>query len=396
MSLLHQHKRLKPYPAKPSNSNNTNGTLAVNHQNFHNYQLTSLNRHPLQLIHRQPEISLIHKVEFANKILNQSQSTVTPASNNSPNQEIVLNSVQLINFIDFYFNDLSHVSSTDNNLIDHQTCNDTEPNSNNGNSLITICFPCSACSTKFSFEQTFQLHLNRRSVLIRIYCIKCGTFKTFFNKCKLFYHIYSHKHNLYDPIYKNIQIDLVPAEKLNLNKEKTLVDLNMLFANLDKLMSDATNDEISIENGQPQLSHQMFNGTSEMNSMLLNTRFKVNNNDMLDIRKFLKCLLSNKFTVFKCGICDALFFYVEELRQHFHHTLNYELGLIQMQSGTNKKMNAAVLFRNQFKILKHRIALNNLNSNARVNGSVGEKLNSSLKLTNNNLKLNMTDDSLNQ
>ena len=138
----------------------------------------------------QINLSLPNKIELANRVLN--------------NAELVLNSLQLMNFIHFYFNDLSDHHQNQSNdsaafsspTAATQSIGDNSKNNNNkGSSIsqVTVCFPCSACSTKFTFEQTFQLHLNRRSVLIRLHCAQCATVKTFFNRCKLLYHIFSHK-----------------------------------------------------------------------------------------------------------------------------------------------------------------------------------------------------------
>ena len=192
------------------------------------------------------KIDFSHKISFANKIfhqMNNNNSADTPPLPH--NNKLVLTSMQLINFIDFYFNDLSdNIENHDQNTHDSHretTTTTTTTSTQSDSNLITVCFPCSACLTKFTFEQTFQLHLNRRSVLIRVYCLKCGTFKTFYNKCKLFYHIYSHKLNLFEPLYKCLQIELISNEKLSSNKEKSFVDLNNLFSNLDRLLFDTEN-----------------------------------------------------------------------------------------------------------------------------------------------------------
>jgi hypothetical protein len=160
------------------------------------------------------------------------------------NQEVLLNSVQLINFIHFYFDDQQQQQNVSMKNAAQPMDVSTPPMFDSGNQqLISICFPCIACSYKFKFEQTFHQHLDRRSILIRLYCTKCQTYKTFFNKCKLFYHIYSHKAHLLDPMYKQLQIELIPFEKMNQpnanglsrQQQHQYLDLEMIFSNFDKL-----------------------------------------------------------------------------------------------------------------------------------------------------------------
>lgn len=186
-------------------------------------------------------LSLGKRVDFANQLL--------AATNRPPQANLVLNSFQLINFIEFYFNDLSTANSySENGLMMHSSAPEAIAALNGDSShqhatpsnMITNCFPCSACSTKFTFEQTFQMHLNRRSVLIRLYCLKCATYKTFFNKCKLFYHIYSHKLNLFEGMYTGLSIDVIPGEK---SKEKASVDLGLLFQSINKMIAATTEKE---------------------------------------------------------------------------------------------------------------------------------------------------------
>jgi hypothetical protein len=352
------------------------------------------------------EITTEDKLEFAGRILTVGRAlTITdPAFHWN---DTILNSVQLLNFLDFYFNDLS-LSNTGGLLLNYQSHDETpHPNKNgcntNSRKLITLCFPCSACSLKFSFEQTFQMHLNRRSVQIHLFCIKCNTFKTFYNKCKLFYHIYSHRHNLYEPMYRSVFIDLVPGEKLNLNKEGTLIDLRGLFDNLNKFVfdsgaSDLTSQSLETNEGAHLQSFllQPDGVAADVNAMLLNSRFKITPKDMSDARMFVRSLLGNKFTVFRCNVCDALFIFVEELKKHYHQTLNNEIDLIQMQTQTNKKLNPAVLYRNQIKILRQLALLNGLcsddGSSVAQPSANGAKNNDAAS---NKLSLNMSDNKLN-
>ena len=112
------------------------------------------------------------KVALTSKILN--------------NNESVLNCLQFINLIQYYFNDLPKLQLNDNNVEELSKNNimGTDSLSRNSpykpfqpncsliesakQSEVTTCFPCIVCSSQFSFEQTFHLHLERRSILIRL------------------------------------------------------------------------------------------------------------------------------------------------------------------------------------------------------------------------------------
>jgi hypothetical protein len=121
--------------------------------------------------------------------------------------DVAYNNLQLINFIDWYFK-----SNNLNYDCDQQINSTTLPVSKNRSSF--FCYPCIACSSNFYYEASLHLHLERRTVYIKIFCVKCNVFKTFFNRCKLVYHLYSHKNFLIEPLYKQITIDLIPVEKL--------------------------------------------------------------------------------------------------------------------------------------------------------------------------------------
>lgn len=250
-----------------------------------------------------------HKLEFINKILN--------------NGDVLLNSIQLINFINYYFDEQQPPQQ-------HQSVGDYDEH------VVSICFPCIACSYKFKFEQTFHLHLDRRSILIRVYCARCNTFKTFFNKCKLFYHMYSHKMQLFEPMYKSVQIELIPFEKLNNNSSnnngtggagKQLLDLDLIFSNFDKLVSGQL-DATEAASSPASAANSSYNSEflkANFTNLVVNNRFKINDNDLAQIRMFIKKLLMNKFLVYKCAICDAIFFDLKELKQHYANTQKLEI-----------------------------------------------------------------------
>lgn len=257
------------------------------------------------------------------------------------NNEVVLNCLQFINFIQYYFNDTgqsfqinepSSFMQLSINNFDHTGEKETAPfkpddltrdkKKSNG-AVITTCFPCIVCSSQFSFEQTFHLHLERRSILIRFYCLKCETFKTFYNPCKLLYHIYSHKLYLFDPIYKSIKIQSITLERLNLSKEKN-IDMFRNYTN------------------------RLSNGSSNLNG-LRPSRILVNEN--YQIKQFLKQLIANKFLLFKCAICGALFFELKELRQHYFRSQQAELDKINQE---NSHKSAALNRRIIYKYLKQK------------------------------------------
>lgn len=179
--------------------------------------------------------------------------------------DVALNSVQLINFLHFYFDEPAQPpwASVETGSVHEKQC-------------ISVCFPCIACSYKFSFEHTFHQHLDRRSFVIRLNCLKCDTYKTFFNKCKLFYHIYSHKAHLLEPIFKSIQIETMPVDKMNQfmfgaqsdTHSKALhhqyLDLDMLFSNFDNLVDEwDTNSS----------SHALTLAAFSMSNRILNNRY---------------------------------------------------------------------------------------------------------------------------
>ncbi len=116
-------------------------------------------------------------------LLNEEENKLNLTSQFLKNTESALNCLQFINLIQYYFNDattLSHLktsalltSPVNSSMYrpeqsgGSQCSEKTRPNS----AVISTCFPCIVCSSQFSFEQTFHLHLERRSVLIRFVII---------------------------------------------------------------------------------------------------------------------------------------------------------------------------------------------------------------------------------
>ncbi len=154
-------------------------------------------------------------------------------------------------------------------------------------------------------------------MLHRFYCLKCETFKTFYNPCKLLYHIYSHKLFMLEPIYKSIKIESITLERLNLSKEKNID----LFRNLT-----TKGDRVNSPNLRPSF-------------------IQVNDNEQ--IKEFLKRLVANKFLLFKCAICSALFFDLKELRQHYFRSQQIELDkLNQENSHKSAALNRRIIYKN--------------------------------------------------
>ena len=209
------------------------------------------------------------------------------------NDDLTLNCIQLINFIEFYFNDDVDDSPTTTTTI-----------STSRQQSLVACFPCIVCSMQFSFDQTFHMHLERKSIVIRVYCVKCESLKKFYNKCKLLYHVYSHKMTLFEPIYKSIQIEsfqaastaMLTSQQSLLIKERT-IDIDLIFANA---YQSVLNERDS---------------SSNMN--VFNNGFKMCENDLMQAQLFAKRLALNNFLIYKCHVCDAIFFHLKDLNVIF-------------------------------------------------------------------------------
>ena len=285
--------------------------------------------------------SLSNRIDFSSKLIEN-------------NCDLILNCVQLINFIEFYFNDAATTPSTTPIL----TQNDSNKATNRS---IHACFPCIVCSMQFSFDQTFHMHLERRSVIIRVYCIKCDSLKKFYNKCKLLYHVYSHKMTLFDPIYKSIQIESLssvtePASSLQrstttttsvqmLSKERN-IDIDLIFSNVYQFAAASNTSNTS-------------NDYTALNPF--NNGFKLCDNDLVQIQMFLKRLVINSFLVYKCHVCDAIFFHLKDLKQHY--TTSQQLEFSSFENAPTSSSNH--MNRSYFQNLKKKqiILLNNNKKN---------------------------------
>jgi hypothetical protein len=241
------------------------------------------------------------------------------------NNELALNSLQLINFIQFYLEDEQEYSYNNfcvNNpslSIDHEHVNTQQHPK-----LVSTCYPCMACSSEFSFEQTFQLHLERRTILVRLYCSECGSAKTFYNKCKLMYHIYSHKQHIFEPIYHQLSIECIPMDRLNATRERTVDLSTMSFNN-----SLALNEDHDLMNMITSIFSTSNTNNSDLANIIklnhsMNGLMQYDESEHARIRLFLKQLLKNKFLLYKCRVCDAIFFSLIELKEHYTLSKRFE------------------------------------------------------------------------
>jgi hypothetical protein len=229
------------------------------------------------------------------------------------------NSLQLINFIDDYF------KSHDCNTLT------TQPTTTTRSAF--FCYPCIACSTNFYHEQSLHCHLERRTVYIKVFCIKCDVIKTFFNRCKLVYHIYSHKNNLTEPLYKHISIEIVPVEKLTSNKQQPKLNLDNVN------ITDLTNDDLNnLENFQ--------------------TKLKLNN-----------------LRLYKCLICNALFFTCNDLKEHYQNSKKLYLKSSNqpdleendyMDKSTIDLLSTSTLYSHDDEVITRNLYLNNIENKLQV------------------------------
>lgn len=274
------------------------------------------------------------------------------------NDDLTLNCIQLINFIEFYFNDDVDDSPTTTTTI-----------STSRQQSLAACFPCIVCSMQFSFDQTFHMHLERKSIVIRVYCVKCESLKKFYNKCKLLYHVYSHKMTLFEPIYKSIQIEsfqaastaMLTSQQSLLIKERT-IDIDLIFANA---YQSVLNERDS---------------SSNMN--VFNNGFKMCENDLMQAQLFAKRLALNNFLIYKCHVCDAIFFHLKDLKIHYANsqrlefasnettnaTLNYLSAQAAKKSLNNQQNGKTNVNRAYFQMLKqkHSILCNETSENKKV------------------------------
>ena len=165
MSSTDHHRQQQPYSNKPNGYASSSSLSPLNNSNNN-----SMSSHTSQA--SQNLLNEEYKLNLTSKMLNNTEST--------------LNCLQFINLIQYYFSETTPVtqdktsnvlslSTSPTNLMAYrpeQNDNSLQGGRKKANSaVISTCFPCIVCSSQFSFEQTFHLHLERRSVLIRLVII---------------------------------------------------------------------------------------------------------------------------------------------------------------------------------------------------------------------------------
>ena len=67
---------------------------------------------------------------------------------------------------------------------------------------------CQLCNYKFSSNDMFDLHLNRRSISIEYQCLICQSSIRTINPCQAYYHLFFHDHNNQnEPCIKHLNIN---------------------------------------------------------------------------------------------------------------------------------------------------------------------------------------------
>ena len=157
---------------------NTNAKLISSFtSNDHQQQNTHSHLQSQKKQHRIYEYYEEQKINHTSKVLN--------------NNESFLNCLQFINLIQYYFNDSPTIRLSDQHTSETSAyssasefgimpfrsaddCAGAQSRSSPADlSCIQTCYPCIVCSSQFSFEQTFHLHLERRSILIRFLISSC-------------------------------------------------------------------------------------------------------------------------------------------------------------------------------------------------------------------------------
>lgn len=135
--------------------------------------------------------------------------------------------------------------------------------------------------------------------------------------------------SLFEPIYKSVRIESIPTERSIINKERS-IDFDCIFANINKIMS--RNGENVLKNG--------------LN--MINNGYEIGEKDISEVNAFLKHLLVNKFVLFKCLVCEALFFDLNSLKVHYVKSQKLDSFFAQQQDQGKQKVSA----RSNFKTLK--------------------------------------------
>jgi hypothetical protein len=363
VTLVKSSKSKSPKRAKKPNlisSNNNHNNTTTNNAGQQKSQppppLPSLS--PLLPSNAPIKFTLLNRLSLISKLVEN-------------NDDLVLNCVQLVNFFEFYFNDTNSLNQDENtdssssaSAASNYNSNKSQCHANVGfnRAPLTACYPCIVCSMQFSFDQTFHMHLERKSVVIRVYCIKCDSLKKFYNKCKLLYHVYSHKMTLFEPIYKSIQIEsLLSGGEIDFNasgglrqtfaqsssslSSASLSSAQTLLSkertvNIDLIFANAYQTAMSYNNNNNNNDDELSTGNSIVSICnLFNNGFKISENDLMQAQLFVKRLVLNNFLVYKCHVCDALFFHLKDLKNHYMNSQRLELNSYETTTSTINYIN---------------------------------------------------------
>jgi len=101
-----------------------------------------------------------------------------------------------------------------------------------------------------------------------------------------------------------------------------------------------------------------LNNNEQISYSLRPQRIQVSENEQ--IKHFFKSLIFNKYILYKCAICDAIFFDAKDLKQHFQHSQQLELQQLKIEN-PNKSLalNRRILYKHLRQ--KYTAAFNNKN-----------------------------------
>ena len=156
---------------------------------------------------------------------------------------------------------------------------------------------------------------------------------------------------IFEPIYKSIKIETITLERLNLSKERN-IDFSACIS----------------FNGSNEIDEMLNVTTTPLmldlaDSVFTNRSNRIQQNDNDHMKMFLKRLVQNKFLLFRCSICDALFFDLKELKLHYYKSQQHELDHLNVINANNNNNNSNQLNRRYiFKNLKQRYT-NSFNKN---------------------------------
>jgi len=144
---------------------------------------------------------------------------------------------------------------------------------------------------------------------------------------------------LFEAIYRSIRIESITIERLNLSKER-----NIDFSSCINFFPSPDIDDLISKN----------NDFNESLSLLQPIRVPQSENE--SIKTFLRRLVHNKFLLFRCSVCDALFFDLKELKIHYYKTQQHELEHLVANNSNCTNNNNGANRRYIYKNLKQKYA----------------------------------------